>query len=63
MGTRVSFEYTLPGEVAPVRGEAEVVRQSVADVEGVEGVGLKVVSFRADGERRVGRFVKSKSSR
>ena len=62
VGTRMEFEYTLPGELRPVRGEAEVVRQSVPDVEGVEGVGLKVVSFKADGKSRVQRFVKSKDS-
>jgi CheY-like chemotaxis protein len=57
IGTKVQFECTLPGEFAPIRGDAEIVRHAVADVEKVHGIGLKVHAFKGDGGRRLKSFV------
>lgn len=57
LGTRASFEFSLPGERLPVQGEAEIMRHAEPAVEGMKGMGLKVVSFKGDGTTRVRRFV------
>lgn len=57
LGTRASFEFSLPGDRMPVQGEAEIMRHAEASVEGVKGMGLKVVSFKGDGTARVRRFL------
>jgi uncharacterized protein (TIGR02266 family) len=57
LGARVRFEFSLPGERAPVQGEAEVVRHAEPAVEGVQGMGLKVLTIFGDGASRVRRFV------
>jgi CheY-like chemotaxis protein len=62
LGTRVQFEFTLPGERVPVQGDAEVVRHTVADVESVLGMGLKVLAFKGDGARTMRRFVTNRSA-
>jgi CheY-like chemotaxis protein len=53
---RVRFEFALPGERSPVQGEAEVVRHTEQRVEGVNGMGLKVVTLFGDGSARLRRF-------
>jgi hypothetical protein len=57
LATRVGIEFSLPGERTPVQGEAEVMRHAEVGVEGVKGMGLKMLSFKADGAGRVRRFV------
>ena len=57
MGTRVDFELTLPGDRLPLKGEGEVARHAVADVEGVQGVGLRFLSLKSDGHSRLKRFL------
>jgi uncharacterized protein (TIGR02266 family) len=60
IGTRASFELSLPGERNPVQGEAEIMRHTEPDVEGMKGMGLKVLSFKGDGSARVRRLVSKK---
>lgn len=62
IGTRVSFESMLPGERAPIHGQAEVVRHTVPDVENVQGMGLKVLGFKGDGQKRLRGFLSRKTS-
>jgi uncharacterized protein (TIGR02266 family) len=62
MGTHVDFELTLPGDRLPLKGEAEVARQAVADVEGVQGFGLKFLSLKSDGHSRLNRFLAAKKT-
>jgi uncharacterized protein (TIGR02266 family) len=63
IGTRLTFDFTLPDQRLPIQGEAEVVRHSVPDVEGVQGLGLRVLSYRGDGARTLQRFLKEKPRR
>ena len=60
IGTHAGFEFSLPGERLPVQGEAEIMRHAEPDVEGMKGMGLKVLSFKGDGLARVRRFVAKK---
>lgn len=53
IGTRLRFELTLPGDRMPIQGEAEVMRHSVVEVEGVQGMGLKFLSLKGDAAKRV----------
>lgn len=59
LGARVSFEVALPGERTPLQGEAEVMRHTEPDVEGVVGMGLRVIGFKAGGAARLRRFIAS----
>lgn len=60
LATRVRFEFCLPGERTQVQGEAEVTRHAEVAVEGVKGMGLKLLSLKADGAARIRRFVTRK---
>jgi hypothetical protein len=60
IGTRAGFEFSLPGERLPIQGEAEIMRHAEPGVEGMKGMGLKVLSFKGDGLARVRRFVAKK---
>ena len=57
IGTRVTFECSLPGDRMPVSGEAEVMRHAVVDVEKVQGMGLRFIFVKSDGQRRVRSFL------
>jgi CheY-like chemotaxis protein len=56
LGTRATFEFSLPGD-RPLQGEAEIMRHAEVAVEGVKGMGLKVISWKGDGAARIRRFV------
>lgn len=60
IGTRLKLELSLPGERVPVRGEADIARHTVPDVENVAGLGLRVRSYQGDGAARVRRFLSRK---
>jgi CheY-like chemotaxis protein len=60
IGTRLKLELSLPGERVPVRGDADIVRHTVPDVENVAGLGLRVRSYQGDGAARVRRFLSRK---
>lgn len=58
LGTRMAFECLLPGDRGgPVRGEAEVVRHTLPELEKFTGVGMRFVSFKGDGQKRLAEFV------
>jgi CheY-like chemotaxis protein len=53
IGTPLTFELTLPGEREPIRGRGEVARHTVANVEGVIGVGVRVDGFAGNGRQQL----------
>lgn len=55
-GTRVDFEFQLPGDGRPVRGMAEVVRHTKADRDSVGGIGMRFLSFAGDSQHRFEQF-------
>ena len=57
LGTPVRFVLDLPGGGEGVEGDAEVVRQAERARDGVEGLGLRFLQFRADGERQLFGFL------
>jgi CheY-like chemotaxis protein len=61
IGTRLSFEFALPTDGRPVRGEAEVVRHTYVDRERVRGVGARFLSFEGNGLRRFRDYLSSQS--
>lgn len=56
LGTRFQFVLTLPG-VVPVRGSAEVVRQTEADREGVEGFGVRYLNLSGESRQTLVGFI------
>ena len=53
VGTRLSFEFSLPGDRHPLQGEAEVVRHTAPHVGEAQGVGLKCLVLKNDGTSRL----------
>ena len=56
-GTEVAFELALPEGAQPVRGRAEVVRQTDAQREKLRGLGLRFLKLDGDGGRRLAVFI------
>lgn len=54
-GARLRFELTVPGDDAPIRGEAEVVRH--AEELQPAGIGVRFRSFDDDGMERLAHFL------
>lgn len=64
IGTPVSFQFTTPDDPAPIRGEAELVRHAVTDIERVHGgVGLKFTGFEGDGLKRLQAYLQARAAR
>jgi len=61
VGTRSAFEMHLPGERAPLKGTAEVVRHAVPEIEEVHGMGLRFVALKGDGRERLAAFLARQS--
>jgi hypothetical protein len=53
----VTFEALLPGNPRPVQGEAEVVHHTLVGMERAPSLGLRFLSFRNKGLRRLRAFV------
>jgi len=53
VGTQMSFELSVPGESAPVRGFAVVVRQTLEKRERVAGLGVRFSSFEGNDKQRL----------
>jgi hypothetical protein len=52
VGSTIRFEISLPGQPAPIRGSARVVRTANPEREGVKGIGARFLSFlESDGDR------------
>ncbi|HPR65476.1 MAG TPA: TIGR02266 family protein [Thermoanaerobaculia bacterium] len=56
-GTRLTFEFTMPGDRDPIQGEAEVVRHTVHPRDKVSGMGLRFISMDEDGRERLERHL------
>jgi DNA-binding NarL/FixJ family response regulator len=59
IGTTVSFEFTPPNQPAPIRGEAEVVRDAAAgaDVQSAHAVALLFTGLEGDGFKRLQAYI------
>ena len=57
VGGRVMFELMLPGGLAAIAGEAEVVRHTLVGIERLDGIGLAFLSFAGDSEQRLAAFL------
>ncbi len=53
VGTQMAFELSIPGENAPVRGFAVVVRQTQEKRERISGLGVRFSSFQGDDKKRL----------
>jgi len=62
LGSRLSFEFHLGGLAQPIRGEGEVVRQSLGGRESVRGIGIRFISLERDGLQRLQRFLRELST-
>lgn len=51
-GTKIDFEFSLPDDVRPIRGFAEVVRHTMVGRDQVGGIGVRFLSFSGDSQRR-----------
>ncbi len=57
-GTRIDFEFSLPDDIRPISGVAEVVRQTMVGRDKVGGIGMRFLSFAGDSQRRYESYVK-----
>ncbi len=56
-GTRIDFEFSLPDDIRPISGVAEVVRQTMVGRDKVGGIGMRFLSFAGDSQRRFESYV------
>ena len=61
VGAKVSFELMLPGGLAAIDGEAEVVRYTLVGVERLDGIGLAFLSFTSGSEQRLATFLERRT--
>jgi hypothetical protein len=61
VGAKVSFELMLPGGLAAIDGEAEVVRYTLVGVERLDGIGLAFLSFASGSEQRLATFLERRA--
>lgn len=59
-GAPFRFEFTPPGQFVPIKGNAEVVRSTSPDREGVVGFAARFTHFDGDGQARLEQFLRSK---
>ncbi len=57
VGSLVRFELLLPGQPAPIRGTAEVVRHSQRRWERIEGFGVRFARLEGDGGPRLEQYL------
>jgi hypothetical protein len=56
-GARFDFTLGVPGEAAPIRGSAEVVRRHPTAGNDESAFGVRFVGFSADGRERLERYL------
>ena len=61
VGAKVSFELMLPGGLAVIDGEAEVVRHTLVGAERLDGIGLAFLSFAGGAEQRLTAFLERRT--
>lgn len=52
-GTPVGITFNWPGDPDPISGQAEVVRHTSPETEGVRGMGIRFTAFQGQGGRRL----------
>jgi len=57
IGSTIRFEFVLPEDDEPIRGEAQIVRYTHPDVEMLPGIGVRFLSFEDEGRQRLERFI------
>jgi hypothetical protein len=57
VGAKVSFELMLPGGLAAIHGEADVIRHTLVGLERLDGIGLAFASLAGDAEQRLAAFL------
>jgi len=62
VGAPLTFEFTPPGNTAPVSGTAEIVRTTKREREGLVGFGIQYVRFDGDGELQIERFLADRTT-
>lgn len=62
-GATLDLKLELPGDDVAVEAKGEVVRLTVPAVEGIQGLGIRFVSFRGRDDERFDKFMKSTESR
>ena len=62
-GTQVHFELTVPGQVGPIRGTAEVARLVAGKPGQAPGVGLRFLHIEGDGDSRLRALLEIRSQR
>ncbi|NOZ79182.1 MAG: PilZ domain-containing protein [Acidobacteria bacterium] len=61
-GSTIDFELILPGEEMPIRGTAEIVRQTERSRENIDGFGARFVRLEGDGRRILESFLSRKNA-
>jgi hypothetical protein len=61
LGTMVRFETVLPGDPRPVQGEAKVIHHTLVGIERAPSLGLKFISFKNRGFKRLRAFVRRRT--
>jgi hypothetical protein len=59
-GAPFRFEFTPPGQMLPIRGNAEVVRETLPDREGMAGFAARFTDFDGDGWQRLEMYLRTK---
>jgi len=62
-GTRFEFSMTLPEDDVSIRGQAEVVRRTDLDREGLEGIGIRYVNLTEGGREKLNGFIENQLAR
>lgn len=57
IGAEIEFELMLPGQALPIRGRAEVVRQTTRRREAHDGFGARFGALESDGAKRIETFL------
>jgi hypothetical protein len=57
LGTEVQLTLTLPGEAESIKAVGEVLRQTTAGADSIQGLAIRFVEVEGDGRTRLADFV------
>lgn len=60
-GLNIDFEISLPADTAPIRGSGTITRHAEKRTEGIEGLGIKFISFHGTDQLRLTEFLSKKA--
>ncbi len=60
LGEIVPFTVQIPAAVSAIRAIGEVVRHADPEIEGIHGIGLRIIDFEGQGQSRLDRYVESR---